>query len=228
MKDSFIFYRSYFEAIQDLKEKDRVKVYEAICELSLNGNEIKLSGISNTIFKLIKPQIVANNERYENGRKGGRPKKTNGYENEKPMVMKNSTFLKTKTKPNNNVNVNENENVNENVEVDIYNFLSTNFGYLIPPIQAQKLDIWKEVFTDDIIKYAIEKCCDNNARNFNYLEAILTSWKNKGFKKLAECKNEAKKKESEPDWFDKEIKKEVDIKSQREMEEILKDFGKEN
>lgn len=120
MKDSFIFYRSYFEAIQDLKEKDRLKVYEAICELSLNGNEINLTGISNTIFKLIKPQIVANNERYENGRKGGRPKKTTGYEKEKPLVMElqkpmvieNGTFLKTKTKPNNNVN--ENVNVNEN------------------------------------------------------------------------------------------------------------------
>lgn len=224
MKDSFIFYRSYFEAIQDLKEKDRLKVYEAICELSLNGNEINLNGISNTIFKLIKPQITANNERYENGKKGGRPKKTIGYENEKPMVIENSDILKTKPKPNNNVNENDNDNVNENVVVDIYNFLSTNFGYLLPPIQKEKIDEWRKVFTDDIIKYAIEKCCNNNARNFNYLEAILISWKNKGFKILEECKKETKKKNNDPEWFDKEIEKEVSIESQKEIEEMLKEF----
>lgn len=224
MKDSFIFYRSYFEAIQDLKEKDRLKVYEAICELSLNGNEINLNGISNTIFKLIKPQITANNERYENGKKGGRPKKTIGYENEKPMVIENSDILKTKPKPNNNVNENDNDNVNENVVVDIYNFLSTNFGYLLPPIQVEQINEWRKTFTDDIIKYAIKKCCNNNARNFNYLEAILTSWKNKGFKILEECMQEIKKKDNEPEWFDKEITKEVSKESQKEIEEMLKEF----
>lgn len=68
-KESFVFYKSFYEALQDLKEKDRLKVYDAVCELALNGNETKLTGLAKTIFTLIKPQILANTKRYENGKK---------------------------------------------------------------------------------------------------------------------------------------------------------------
>ena len=76
-RESFIFYRSFFEALQDLKDKDRLKVYDAICESALNENDnIKLSGIAKTVFTLIKPQLEANTKKYKDGCKGGRPKKT--------------------------------------------------------------------------------------------------------------------------------------------------------
>lgn len=68
-KDSFVFYASFYEALQDLKDKDRLKIYDAICELALNNKETKLAGLAKTIFTLIKPQILANQKRYENGRK---------------------------------------------------------------------------------------------------------------------------------------------------------------
>lgn len=68
-KESFIFYSSFYEALQDLKDKDRLKIYDAICELALNNNEIKMSGLAKTIFTLIRPQILANKKRYENGKK---------------------------------------------------------------------------------------------------------------------------------------------------------------
>lgn len=114
-KESFVFYKSFYEALQDLKESERLKIYDAICELALNNNETKLTGISKTIFKLIKPQIVANNLRYENGKKGGRPKKeTIGFKNVKPKEIEKEEKTKTETKP----NVNDNENVNVNVNVN--------------------------------------------------------------------------------------------------------------
>ena len=68
-KESFVFYASFYEALQDLKDKDRLKIYDAICELALNNNEIKMSGLAKTIFTLIRPQILANKKRYENGKK---------------------------------------------------------------------------------------------------------------------------------------------------------------
>lgn len=106
-KNSFVFYRSFYEAIQDLKEKDQLKMFKAICELALNGKELELTNQANTMFKLIKPQITANNERYINGKKGGRPKKTTGFENKKTNGL-------TSPKANENVNDNENVNVNDN------------------------------------------------------------------------------------------------------------------
>ena len=68
-KESFVFYKSFYDALQDLKEKDRLKVYDTICDLALNGNETKLTGVAKIIFILIKPQILANTKRYENGKK---------------------------------------------------------------------------------------------------------------------------------------------------------------
>ena len=59
-RDSFVFYRSFYEAIKDLDTIEQSNLLCAICELALNGNEIELNGISSTIFKLIKPQINAN------------------------------------------------------------------------------------------------------------------------------------------------------------------------
>lgn len=68
-RDSFIFYRSFFEALQGLKDKEQLQIYKAICELALNEKEVKLTGISNNIFTVIKPQILANSKRYESGKK---------------------------------------------------------------------------------------------------------------------------------------------------------------
>lgn len=122
-KDSFVFYSSFYEALQDLKDKDRLKMYDAICDLALNNKETKMTGLTKTIFTLIKPQILANTKRYENGKKGGRPKKetigfeelkTSGYENNKTNGNEKE---ETETKPNENVNVNVNDNDNDNVNV---------------------------------------------------------------------------------------------------------------
>lgn len=68
-RDSFVFYKSFFEALQDLNNKDRLILYDAICELALNDKDTELQGISKTIFTLIKPQILANTKKYNDGKK---------------------------------------------------------------------------------------------------------------------------------------------------------------
>ncbi len=76
MRDAFIFYRSFFDAgkcIED--EADRLMFFEAIINYALDGVEPELNGIISGMFSLIKPNIDANNKKYENGKKGGRPTK---------------------------------------------------------------------------------------------------------------------------------------------------------
>ena len=68
-KESFIFYRSFFEALQDLKDKERLKVYDAICNLALNEIDTEFKGLSKTIFTLIRPQILSNTKKYKDGQK---------------------------------------------------------------------------------------------------------------------------------------------------------------
>jgi hypothetical protein len=129
VRESFIFYRSFYEALKDLEGKDFEIVIKAICEYALNEKEIDLDGLPKALFTLIKPQIDANNERRINGCKGGRPKKTNGYDTKKPTVMNNETNGYDTKKPNDNdnenVNVNVNDNDNENVNEKEENSLTT-------------------------------------------------------------------------------------------------------
>jgi hypothetical protein len=59
MRDSTIFYRSFFEAIKELPTENQAELYNAIFEYALNFELIELIGISKTVFTLIKPQIDA-------------------------------------------------------------------------------------------------------------------------------------------------------------------------
>ena len=121
MRDSFVFYRSFYDAIRTLNKRDQAAVFMAICEYALDEKEPDVSGVPLAMFTIVKPIIEANNHRYENGKKGGRPKKPKDNqwfldEETKPKPNHNQT--KTKVKPNVNVNVNVNDNVNENVSVN--------------------------------------------------------------------------------------------------------------
>lgn len=107
IKQSFIFYASFYDAIECLSDKKRLKMYDAIAKLALKNEETELKGEEKRLFCLIRPQILANLKRYEDGQKGGRPKK------EKVEEIKTTGF--ENKKPNENENVNNNENVNINV-----------------------------------------------------------------------------------------------------------------
>jgi len=108
-RDSFIFYRSFYEAISELPPKNQLEIYKAIAEYSLNFEMPTLTGISKTIFILIKPQIEANQKRFLNGIKPKR-KQTGSKTEAKPKQEE------SESEANNNVNVNPNVNENFNEE----------------------------------------------------------------------------------------------------------------
>ena len=100
-RDSFIFYRSFMEALEGLNDTQYAKVFRAISKYALDGKELRLTGVEKVIFQLVRPQLDANKKRYENGCKGGR----------KPTETKpNDNQTETKAQPNEN----DNENVNVN------------------------------------------------------------------------------------------------------------------
>ena len=111
MRNSIIFYRSFYDAIKELDPKIQAVVYNPIFEYSLNFNEVALNGLPKTIFTLIKPQLDANNKRFDNGKKGG--KKPNQDVTE-PEPKPNQNITKTEANNNVNDNVNDNDNDNDN------------------------------------------------------------------------------------------------------------------
>ncbi len=108
MRDSFIFYKSFYEAIKELPDKERLAVYDAISGYQFEELGGPTEGLQKAIFILIRPQLDANNRRYQNGQKGGRPPKEN-----QPITKLKPSRNQTKTKP--KANKNDNVNVNENV-----------------------------------------------------------------------------------------------------------------
>lgn len=96
MRDGFVFYRSFYESFEDLSKKDKLVLFEALCNYALNDIEPELVGTPSAIFKLLKPQVDANNRRYENGKKGGRPKQN--QDETKPKPNDNQTITRTEPK----------------------------------------------------------------------------------------------------------------------------------
>ena len=135
MRDSFIFYRSFYECVADLPDETRLAVYEAVFQFALDGKEPNIDGVPWALFKAFEPQIVANNRKYDNGCKGGRPNKkpNNNQSITKPKPNKNQTITKAKpnhnqtiTKAEPNDNDNDNDNVNDNGNGNVSGFGERN------------------------------------------------------------------------------------------------------
>lgn len=146
MRDSFVFYKSFLDALSCFPDKVQLQLFRAITSYALDDVDPDLTGAAKGVWALIKPQIDVNNIRYLNGCKGGRKKgqgKGNQNARKKPLKTEQKLSEKsqetnqkqtkneltdsfqnkpktnqkqTKNEPNVNVNVNVNVNEKENVK----------------------------------------------------------------------------------------------------------------
>lgn len=199
-KESFIFYRSFWEALDGLTDNDKLAILEAIIKKGLNDEDMELKGIQKNLFALIKPQLEANNKKYIDGLKGGRPKKTTGFEKEKPLVIKQKTTGFEVKKPNDNVN----DNVNDNETVN-YNDIKEK--------EKEKEKDERALFIDyDFTKKTYDDGIKNKVFNFTNFDDFWIYYKDKGILKTKlhnlmirwdirwneQQKKEAKEKEERP------------------------------
>lgn len=141
-RDSFVTYRSFYEAVKSLDYETIGKVYVAINEYALDHNEVECEGIIKTIFTLIKPQLEASFQKAISGSKGGKVSKSQSSEELEDKEERNISTLEanpkqngSKTKANkkqneskqeanskqtaSNANANVNANVNVNVNANV-------------------------------------------------------------------------------------------------------------
>lgn len=126
-REGFVFYRSFKEAISNLDDSTYRRVVDVISDYALDGKLPECSGVVSTIFKLVKPQIDANNKRYENGKKGGRKPNSNQTET-KQEPNGNQTVTKIKPRRNQDVTIvepKEKDKVKVKDKVKEINILST-------------------------------------------------------------------------------------------------------
>lgn len=116
-KESFVFYRSFYEALQNVPKKYRTEVYEAVFAYAFESREPSLTGVTRALWELIKPQLDASERRYENAKKGAEYGKLGGRPKKNPPSKKPLKGYETETlnaNDNDNVNVNDNANANDN------------------------------------------------------------------------------------------------------------------
>lgn len=175
MRESFVFYSSFFEAIEEIDPKKQLKMYKAIANFALNNKKPEnLQGIEKAIWALIEPQLSANSKRYETskecgkfGKLGGRPKKEKtlkGFENETLNVNVNEN-------ENENENVNDNVNENENV-IDIFCGDEVEKIFKIYQEKCPELSPLSFERKNREIRQLIADYLQETAQNFSYFEAI--------------------------------------------------------
>jgi len=151
-RDSFIFYRSFYDASKCLKTEEKAQLFDAICSYALDEKVEQLDGTAYGMFQLVKPQLDANRKRFNNGC----IKKQKGSKSE-------AKAKQTKSKIEANVNVNVNPNVNENLNLE----------------SKSKSKLFIKPTIDEIKNYCLERKNNVNAESFsNYYEA--RGWKLKG------------------------------------------------
>lgn len=82
-RDGFYFYRSFWDAVNQLPAKDQLPILKAVILFGLDGAEPdKLSQTQNAFFLLIRPVLAKSRNKAANGKKGGSKKKANLKQNE--------------------------------------------------------------------------------------------------------------------------------------------------
>ncbi len=146
MRESTVFYRSFYEAIKELDAELQAVVYSAIFEYALNFNEVELKGVAKTVFTLIKPQLDANQKRFENGNK---PKVKQVISKQEAKLKQDISKVEANVNVNDNVNanVNDNENVNVNAKVSRSHFRAPTYEEIFEFMKSKNAlagNVWSD------------------------------------------------------------------------------------
>lgn len=121
-RNTFAFYWSFKDAVQDMSDSDKLTIYEAITDFAFFGIEPNgLAPVGRLAWKLIQPQLEASMRRYDTcvsngikgkefGKLGGRPRNKTPNDNPKEKPQ-------TETPKHNPLNHNDNDNHNHNENV---------------------------------------------------------------------------------------------------------------
>ena len=171
MKDSFVFYSSYADAILQIDSAEsQMKVLKAIWNFAfkeIEPLEGSLNTIESIIFSMARPTIEASKRNYENGLKGGRPRKT---------PLKTPVLTNDNDNKNLNVSYNDTDTVSYNLNDSDNKNLNNNDNSLKDNIHKKNNHFYKPTLEQ------IESFCKNKNLGLNPQEFFdyyeQTNWEN--------------------------------------------------
>jgi len=110
IRDSFIFYRSFYQSAKKLPKEDKAELFDAICSYALDGESVEMSVVPEAIFTVIKPNLDANRRKWENGCKEKKKSSESEAEEDQEISKDEANDKQTISKAQGNVNVDVNDN----------------------------------------------------------------------------------------------------------------------
>lgn len=215
---SFTLYREIFRLIDTIKPiEKRDEFLGMIVDFYFKDKKpnLKPNSDEEIIWENIEKPINKIKTKCLNGAKGGRPKKSE-------IKTKNESKNESESETTSDVNVDVNVNVNNNL--NIYEYIESNFGRTLSPIEYEEISTWED---NELTRYAVREAVLNGAYSIKYIVAILQNWKNKNIRTIAEAQKQSKKRKGEdvPEWFDKKIEgKKLNIEDKNELKELIKNY----
>lgn len=149
-----VIYRSFYDAIKELPEKNQLEILKQIFEFGLDGIESELTGLSKTIWILIKPNLEANRTKWKSGCKA-KSKQSRSKTEAKPKQSR------SKTEANVDVDVDDNVDVDVNVDIsDLSSFESKYDKQMLADFQGY----WMEKDGKGKMRYEAQKFFDISRR----------------------------------------------------------------
>lgn len=197
-RNQFTFYKSYYDAIQELPKRDQSALILAICAYAIYETQPKgLSIAASTAFKLIKPTLDSGRKKAESGSLGGRVCTSKPQANDKQNGSKTEanrkqgeTAREKEIEKEIEYEIEAEAEAEENAldcdcgDPDGYNDIKVMGGKLgknvIRLSQAQS-DALLDTIGFDMYNYYVERLADfiinNGAAPANHYETILKWWK---------------------------------------------------
>lgn len=174
MRDSCIFYRSFYESINELPDTNKLEIYNAIFSYSLNFIELELTGLSKSIFTLIKPQLDANIKRFNNG---NIPKDKQTKSKTEAKQKQKESKVEANNNVNNNNNVNDNKNKEEKINFDIfYNLYDKKVDGKDAKLKWDRLDLQTQQLILSVVPKYIKSTPDKQFRKSPLVYLNKKAW----------------------------------------------------
>jgi DnaD/phage-associated family protein len=201
-REQFTFYRSYYEAIKTLPAKELKSVLLAICSYALDEEVPVLSGISNSVFVLIRPTLDSGRKKAEN-RVNKRGTKREQNENKTEQNRKESEGEREVERE---VEVEREDDMSISIIPVIPSAreappasppskTSASVGYFLHHINAsasgeclRELLGYEQKLGSDVCIYAMRYAIDEKKTAWSYIRAILAAYVRDGVKSVDDIK----------------------------------------
>lgn len=187
----FTFFQSYYEALKDVSVEDRKEIINAILEFVFEDKEPVFIGSNKAIWTLIKPNLKTSKNKSKSKQNQNEIKsKSNEKEEQNKNVLEESqnesNDLHDKDKEKDKDKDKEEDKDDGD---DVLKYYEINIEKICPATTATLFELNKEN-SKELIKKAIDIAILRGKKNLDYIQGILKSWKEKGYKTLSEVEKE--------------------------------------